>query len=335
MSPANKSRPTPRASRISAPFAIMRKKLRKAQTATSRSVRRCSKENGAQGRNRTTDTAIFSRMLYKLSYLGAPGASRRPCWWGDIEAGGGLSSHFSRLSVRVAYAGRCAASDHHPMQKRSMHARAWATRSLRLSSWSPAKRRALDAEDHVHQHRARRLGGKVRRRPAACCLLSHSASMRRDGSAPSSRSASPISGKRSASATASSTKAFAATVLLGIEIKPEDLSQRLIERFVFIGPRQRQHAAAVVRHHCTKEVGLRRKEGIERPLGHAASRRDRIHRRAAIAEVRNSSSAAVVMRSRSAGRPAFRPAGAGASSCGFPRRPSFEPPLTHCRFDRR
>jgi hypothetical protein len=27
--------------------------------------------NGAQGRNRTTDTAIFSRMLYQLSYLGA------------------------------------------------------------------------------------------------------------------------------------------------------------------------------------------------------------------------------------------------------------------------
>lgn len=29
-----------------------------------------SKKNGAQGRNRTTDTAIFSRMLYQLSYLG-------------------------------------------------------------------------------------------------------------------------------------------------------------------------------------------------------------------------------------------------------------------------
>src|SRR5437667_8830633 len=27
--------------------------------------------HGAQGRNRTTDTAIFSRMLYQLSYLGA------------------------------------------------------------------------------------------------------------------------------------------------------------------------------------------------------------------------------------------------------------------------
>jgi hypothetical protein len=28
--------------------------------------------NGAQGRDRTTDTAIFSRMLYQLSYLGTP-----------------------------------------------------------------------------------------------------------------------------------------------------------------------------------------------------------------------------------------------------------------------
>ena len=27
-------------------------------------------ESGAQGRNRTSDTAIFSRMLYQLSYLG-------------------------------------------------------------------------------------------------------------------------------------------------------------------------------------------------------------------------------------------------------------------------
>jgi hypothetical protein len=33
---------------------------------------RAGKANGAQGRNRTTDTAIFSRMLYQLSYLGMP-----------------------------------------------------------------------------------------------------------------------------------------------------------------------------------------------------------------------------------------------------------------------
>gem|GEM_PF-5562218 len=28
------------------------------------------KNNGAQGRNRTTDTGIFSPLLYRLSYLG-------------------------------------------------------------------------------------------------------------------------------------------------------------------------------------------------------------------------------------------------------------------------
>lgn len=33
--------------------------------------------SGAQGRNRTTDTAIFSRMLYQLSYLGTPPYSER------------------------------------------------------------------------------------------------------------------------------------------------------------------------------------------------------------------------------------------------------------------
>ena len=31
------------------------------------------KTDGAQGRDRTTDTAIFSRMLYQLSYLGTAG----------------------------------------------------------------------------------------------------------------------------------------------------------------------------------------------------------------------------------------------------------------------
>ena len=31
---------------------------------------RVKKWNGAQGRNRTTDTGIFSPLLYRLSYLG-------------------------------------------------------------------------------------------------------------------------------------------------------------------------------------------------------------------------------------------------------------------------
>ena len=32
--------------------------------------------NGAQGRNRTTDTVIFSHVLYQLSYLGAGPAQK-------------------------------------------------------------------------------------------------------------------------------------------------------------------------------------------------------------------------------------------------------------------
>ena len=36
-----------------------------------------SSGNGAQGRNRTTDTAIFSRMLYQLSYLGMLSEGRK------------------------------------------------------------------------------------------------------------------------------------------------------------------------------------------------------------------------------------------------------------------
>ena len=38
--------------------------------------------SGAQGRDRTTDTAIFSRMLYQLSYLGILGAKK------TVRAGG-------------------------------------------------------------------------------------------------------------------------------------------------------------------------------------------------------------------------------------------------------
>jgi hypothetical protein len=34
--------------------------------------------NGAQGRNRTTDTVIFSHVLYQLSYLGAGSAQPGP-----------------------------------------------------------------------------------------------------------------------------------------------------------------------------------------------------------------------------------------------------------------
>jgi hypothetical protein len=33
---------------------------------------------GAQGRNRTADTVIFSHVLYQLSYLGMTGRSGKP-----------------------------------------------------------------------------------------------------------------------------------------------------------------------------------------------------------------------------------------------------------------
>lgn len=40
----------------------------------------CVGRNGAQGRDRTTDTAIFSRMLYQLSYLGAASNAAKTAW---------------------------------------------------------------------------------------------------------------------------------------------------------------------------------------------------------------------------------------------------------------
>src|SRR5262249_19068014 len=46
--------------------------------------------NGAQGRNRTTDTVIFSHVLYQLSYLGA----------GPAENSGAVESGRYRGSVR-------------------------------------------------------------------------------------------------------------------------------------------------------------------------------------------------------------------------------------------
>ena len=44
--------------------------------------------NGAQGRNRTTDTAIFSRMLYQLSYLGIGDGSRYSMLLGRSSSAG-------------------------------------------------------------------------------------------------------------------------------------------------------------------------------------------------------------------------------------------------------
>src|SRR4051794_5044638 len=50
-----------------------------------------AKQDGAQGRNRTTDTVIFSHVLYQLSYLGAEPARERterraPRYRGSIPA---------------------------------------------------------------------------------------------------------------------------------------------------------------------------------------------------------------------------------------------------------
>ena len=48
-------------------------------------MRAAARMNGAQGRNRTTDTMIFSHVLYQLSYLGRTwgggrGRPPRRCW---------------------------------------------------------------------------------------------------------------------------------------------------------------------------------------------------------------------------------------------------------------
>ena len=49
--------------------------------------------NGAQGRNRTTDTAIFSRMLYQLSYLGIRRGDEPRCDRRVIESDARLRKH--------------------------------------------------------------------------------------------------------------------------------------------------------------------------------------------------------------------------------------------------
>ena len=39
-------------------------------------------EGGAQGRDRTTDTVIFSHVLYQLSYLGIPAKRKTSAYRG-------------------------------------------------------------------------------------------------------------------------------------------------------------------------------------------------------------------------------------------------------------
>ena len=58
-------------------------------------------KNGAQGRNRTTDTVIFSHVLYQLSYLGASAAS----------GSGGYKGARARLSSPASRAGAAYSSE--------------------------------------------------------------------------------------------------------------------------------------------------------------------------------------------------------------------------------
>lgn len=58
--------------------------------------------DGAQGRNRTTDTAIFSRMLYQLSYLGIRVAAHSPCPPADQAGSAGNGDASSAASSGAA-----------------------------------------------------------------------------------------------------------------------------------------------------------------------------------------------------------------------------------------
>ena len=59
------------------------------------------RSRGAQGRNRTTDTAIFSRMLYQLSYLGISCGpdKRRACRAGRFIVALDPAVHLASLSA--------------------------------------------------------------------------------------------------------------------------------------------------------------------------------------------------------------------------------------------
>src|SRR3954471_23288287 len=69
-----------------------------------------SENDGAQGRDRTTDTAIFSRMLYQLSYLGIPGRPNGRCERAVYrEVGSACPPSFA-----YGFAGRGPTSHHSP-----------------------------------------------------------------------------------------------------------------------------------------------------------------------------------------------------------------------------
>src|SRR5437868_7941936 len=70
--------------------------------------------NGAQGRNRTTDTAIFSRMLYQLSYLGTSKGARP-----GERAVYSQAKQACPPSFACGYAGRGLASPHRQIAGKS------------------------------------------------------------------------------------------------------------------------------------------------------------------------------------------------------------------------
>ena len=59
---------------------------------------------GAQGRNRTTDTVIFSHVLYQLSYLGDPFDVETIAWGSGRSCGISLSSGRREVPTRSAAA---------------------------------------------------------------------------------------------------------------------------------------------------------------------------------------------------------------------------------------
>ena len=50
--------------------------------AKSRAISNANLRDGAQGRDRTTDTVIFSHVLYQLSYLGIPARGKSSAYRG-------------------------------------------------------------------------------------------------------------------------------------------------------------------------------------------------------------------------------------------------------------
>ncbi len=94
-------------------------------------------KNGAQGRNRTTDTAIFSRMLYQLSYLGVLGNAT------EADRGGALPFVAGRIKgafIRLASPPRHYILAGQPAAKIHLGAAAGAERAVRRVARFAAKR---------------------------------------------------------------------------------------------------------------------------------------------------------------------------------------------------